>query len=179
MGSLRTLHNGKKADALQRELEGILRHAKNVIVDLFALHGFEVRGDWTQVDDHFELVFDDTKVGSGGVRVFRRNSCGRFYSVHFRDVEDPDGARSLYENIAKQVTLFENGLSDEASKNPFLANGIFMDLDSFLYSSERGIEEMTVPCPDCGGTGETILDGATCDCATCEGTGKIYRDSLP
>jgi hypothetical protein len=158
MGSIRTLQGGKKADARQRELEGTLRRAKNEIVDLFVVHGFKVRGDWIQVDDHHELVFDDARVGTGGIRIFRRNSCGRFYYSRFTGVEDPSRDRAVYEKIDEQVTLFENSLSGEAPQHHFLLNSIFKDLDSFLYSSARWIEEMTVPCPDCGGTGETILD---------------------
>ncbi len=178
MGSLRELNKGKKADALQRELEATLRRSKNEIVDIFVVHGFKVRGDWVQVDDHFELVFDDTKVGSGGVRVFRRNSCGRFFGIHFGGAENPDGDREVYDKVQEKVVIFEKKSSPAYLDHPLLSNAVFMDLDYFLDNSPKWIQEMMIPCPDCDGTGEKTLDGKSSDCAHCEGSGEIERDSL-
>jgi hypothetical protein len=178
MGSIRTLQRGKKADAHRQQLESILRRSKNEIADLFAVHGFKVRGDWFQVDGHNELVFDDTRMGAGGVRVFRRNSCGRFFGIHFRGAENPDKDRGVYTEVQEQVALFEKKLSPADFEHPLLSNAVFMDLDCFLDNSPKWIEEMMIPCPECGGTGKTTLDGKTSDCCVCEGCGEIERDSL-
>lgn len=179
MGSMRTLQKGKKTDALQRELDATLRRARNEIADLFAAYGFEVRGDWIQVDDRFELVFDDATVGSGGIRVFRRNSCGRFHAIRFLDTEDPDEMTEVYRDAEAEAAQFEKRVAAAQLQNRMYSNVFFMDLDWFLENVPTWIEEMIVSCPDCDGTGQTTLDGNDCDCPTCEGDGEIYRDSLP
>ncbi|MGO9566724.1 MAG: hypothetical protein ACLP5H_04185 [Desulfomonilaceae bacterium] len=178
MGSIRTLQKGKKAYARQQELEGILRHAKTEIVDLFSPNGFEVCGDWIQVHDHHQLVFVDTKVGAGGVRVFRRNSCGRFYAIHFHEDEDLHWDSELYAMAERTLSKVEKLFSAADLNKPSIRNSVFRDFDWFMHLTAGWIRGLIIACPECGGTGKKSPDDQSCECAACEGSGDIERDSL-
>jgi hypothetical protein len=177
MGSLRTLQR-KKADAQQQELEATLRRAKNEIVDLFSLNGFEVCGDWIQVDDRHELVFVDTKVGTGGVHIFRRNSCGRFYKIHFHGDEDFHWDSERYAQAERKLSNVEKPFPAARLNEASIRNAVFMDFDWFIHCSAHWIRGLMIACPECGGTGEKTPDGEIYECTTCEGRGEIDRDTL-
>jgi hypothetical protein len=151
VGSLRTLQEGKTADARRRQLEGILRHAKNKITDALAANGFEVRADWIEHDEHQDLIFEDIEVGCGAVCV-RREPAGSFAVRHFLE---------------------------DGEQNPLDWDRMFPDLDSFVKDIQIWIHDLAIPCLECNGTGKRTLDGTLHKCRTCDGVGEISRDCLP